>query len=78
MCHWRRVQHVYQRCGHAVNLPEQLIECGSRNCKFSQFHPLTCVPPTCTRSCLQYRTYPESYTLTKASYCHACAAAGYR
>ncbi|KAL1681011.1 NADP-dependent oxidoreductase domain-containing protein [Schizophyllum commune] len=57
MCHWRRVQNVYQRCGHVENM----IECGSSRCKFSAYHPPTCQPPSCTKTCLQYRTYPEHY-----------------
>ncbi|KAI4520633.1 hypothetical protein K523DRAFT_350796 [Schizophyllum commune Tattone D] len=78
MCHWRRVQNVYQRCGHVENMPEEMIECGSSRCKFSAYHPPTCQPPSCTKTCLQYRTYPEHYTLNKNAFCRACTAAGYR
>ncbi|TRM57161.1 hypothetical protein BD626DRAFT_225253 [Schizophyllum amplum] len=74
MCHWRRVRNVYLRCGHAENLPDQMIECGSRNCKFSPNHPPSCQPPRCTQTCAQYRLYPELYSPNIDGYCSECAA----
>ncbi|KAI5899097.1 uncharacterized protein SCHCODRAFT_02485815 [Schizophyllum commune H4-8] len=49
-------------CQHpSQHLPIQ-IECGSAQCKFSRYHPPGCMAPMCTRTCFQYRTYPESYS----------------
>ncbi|THH21457.1 hypothetical protein EW146_g100 [Bondarzewia mesenterica] len=54
MCHVRRVKNIYLHCGHAVELPEELIRCESVTCKFSAYHPPTCRPPTCKTTCWQY------------------------
>ncbi|KAG2040325.1 hypothetical protein BDR03DRAFT_949643 [Suillus americanus] len=61
MCCWRHVRNVYLRCGHAFNLPDELITCDSSRCKFSPNHPATCLPPTCKQTCAQYRQYPQQY-----------------
>ncbi|TRM56997.1 hypothetical protein BD626DRAFT_412681 [Schizophyllum amplum] len=75
MCRFRRVRNVFLRCGHAESLPDQLIECESTTCKFSPNHPPTCRPPTCTKTCWQYRQYPEQYSPNIDRYCPACAVA---
>ncbi|KIJ69435.1 hypothetical protein HYDPIDRAFT_123921 [Hydnomerulius pinastri MD-312] len=53
MCHWRRVQNTYKRCGHVYDLPDEMIQCDNKFCKFSPMHPSTCVPPSCTNTCWQ-------------------------
>ncbi|KAL1755160.1 hypothetical protein FB107DRAFT_214238 [Schizophyllum commune] len=68
------VCHVYLLCGHVENMPDQLIMCTSRTCKFSPNHPSTCVPPECTRTCWQYRQYPEQYSPNLNAYCPTCSA----
>ncbi|KAG2126816.1 hypothetical protein DEU56DRAFT_821789 [Suillus clintonianus] len=78
MCYWRRVRNVYLRCGHAINLPDQLITCENTRCKFSPNHPTTCGPPTCKQTCCQYRQYPQQYSPNINSFCPTCEAAGYR
>ncbi|OJA20032.1 hypothetical protein AZE42_04459 [Rhizopogon vesiculosus] len=61
MCSWRHVRNVYLRCGHALNLPDELIACDRPSCRFSPNHPRTCVPPICKETCLQYRQFPQQY-----------------
>ncbi|KII89468.1 hypothetical protein PLICRDRAFT_41129 [Plicaturopsis crispa FD-325 SS-3] len=73
MCRWRQVCHVYLQCGHMVNVPDVLIQCDSRNCKFSPNHPADCKPPSCTRTCAQYRGYPEQYSPNINGLCPSCA-----
>ncbi|KAL4067600.1 hypothetical protein J3A83DRAFT_3692940 [Scleroderma citrinum] len=64
MCHWRRVQNTYKRCGHVFDLPDEMVQCENRYCKFSAMHPSTCVPPKCIETCWQYRQFPQQYTVT--------------
>ncbi|KAK0464845.1 hypothetical protein IW261DRAFT_1163930 [Armillaria novae-zelandiae] len=54
MCRRRQVRNVYLRCGHAFNLPEEIIQCEESKCKFSLFHSSHCKPPVCLRTCWQY------------------------
>ncbi|PBK91095.1 hypothetical protein ARMGADRAFT_933202, partial [Armillaria gallica] len=62
------VRNVYLRCGHTVNLPEEIIRCEQSTCRFSLFHPADCKPPACLKTCWQYRRYPEQYCMdSKAS-----------
>ncbi|KAG7441166.1 uncharacterized protein BT62DRAFT_832797, partial [Guyanagaster necrorhizus] len=56
-----RVRNIYLRCGHSITLPEQIIQCEESTCKFSIFHPESCKPPGCLKTCWQYRRYPEQY-----------------
>ncbi|KAL1746483.1 hypothetical protein HDZ31DRAFT_62154 [Schizophyllum fasciatum] len=74
MCRLRQVCNVYNRCGHAENMPDQLIQCEARNCKFSPNHPTSCKPPSCTKTCFQYRQYPEQFSPHIDAYCPKCAA----
>ncbi|KII88532.1 hypothetical protein PLICRDRAFT_627328 [Plicaturopsis crispa FD-325 SS-3] len=72
MCHWRRVGHIYKRCNHMYQLPEEMIQCDDRYCKFSTSHPSNCVPPKCTQTCWQYRQAPQSYTRHIDNWCPNC------
>ncbi|SJK98985.1 uncharacterized protein ARMOST_02266 [Armillaria ostoyae] len=73
MCRRRQVVNVYIRCGHTINLPEEVIRCEQPNCKFSLFHPPSCRPPACLRTCWQYLRYPEQYTPRINKYCPSCS-----
>ncbi|KAK0203361.1 hypothetical protein DFS33DRAFT_1330506 [Desarmillaria ectypa] len=75
MCRRRQVRNVYTRCGHTVNLPEEIIWCEQLNCKFSLFHPASCKPPDCLRTCWQYLRYPEQYSPNINGYCPSCSQA---
>ncbi|KAK0494416.1 hypothetical protein EDD18DRAFT_1174090 [Armillaria luteobubalina] len=72
MCRRRHVRNVYLRCGHTVNLPEDIIQCKETHCKFSLFHPASCRPPVCQRTCWQYLRYPEQYSPHICGYCPSC------
>ncbi|KAF9024204.1 hypothetical protein BDZ89DRAFT_954920, partial [Hymenopellis radicata] len=48
------------------------IQCESRNCRFSLFHPAACRPPQCLQTCAQYKKFPEQYSPHINSYCPAC------
>ncbi|KAK0489725.1 hypothetical protein EDD18DRAFT_577349 [Armillaria luteobubalina] len=72
MCRRRHVRNVYLRCGHTINLPEQIVRCEESNCRFSLFHPQDCRPPTCLRTCWQYLRYPEQYSPNISRYCPSC------
>ncbi|PBK91100.1 hypothetical protein ARMGADRAFT_1166657 [Armillaria gallica] len=72
MCRRRHVRNVYLRCGHTVNLPEEIIRCEKANCKFSLFHPASCKPLVCLRTCWQYLRYPEQYSPNIYGYCPSC------
>ncbi|KIL00428.1 hypothetical protein PAXRUDRAFT_129948 [Paxillus rubicundulus Ve08.2h10] len=76
MCHWRRVQNTYKRCGHVYDLPDVMIQCDERDCKFSSTHPSTCVPPSCTSTCWQYRQFPRQYNPHIDSFCPPCIQQG--
>lgn len=76
MCHWRRVRNHYRRCNHYLDLPDDLVQCDDRYCKFSTCHPSNCVPPRCTETCWQYRQFPESITPVIDDYCPSCIASG--
>ncbi|KZP16068.1 hypothetical protein FIBSPDRAFT_832157, partial [Athelia psychrophila] len=65
------VRNVYLKCGHAYNLV-RLIQCGSTHCKFSPAHPQSCGPPTCKKTCAQYRQYPQQYAPNINSFCPPC------
>ncbi|PBK91038.1 hypothetical protein ARMGADRAFT_933103, partial [Armillaria gallica] len=72
---WYRVRNVYLRCGHTVNLPEEIIRCEQSDCKFSLFHPAGCKPPACLRTCWQHLQYPEQYSPNINGYCPSCSQA---
>ncbi|KIM52412.1 hypothetical protein SCLCIDRAFT_141149 [Scleroderma citrinum Foug A] len=72
MCRWRHVRNVYLACGHAFTLPDELIVCDNRNCKFSPNHPPDCTPPKCKQTCWQYRQYPQQYSPNINSMCPTC------
>ncbi|PBK91109.1 hypothetical protein ARMGADRAFT_1111058 [Armillaria gallica] len=72
MCRRRQVRNIYTRCGHAYTLPEEYIQCEQSNCKFSLFHPASCKPPACLRTCW-HRRFPEQYSPHIDSYCPACS-----
>ncbi|KAF7441373.1 hypothetical protein PC9H_001723 [Pleurotus ostreatus] len=67
-----RVRNVYLKCGHSQTLPDQLNQCDSPRCKFSPYHPSSCQPPACTKTCIQYRGYPEQYSPNIDGLCPAC------
>ncbi|KAJ7671297.1 hypothetical protein DFH06DRAFT_1320089 [Mycena polygramma] len=73
MCRWRQVRNLYLRCGHHENLPPVEVKCISPRCKFSPNHPAGCVPPSCTRTCVQYHLYPEQYNPNIDGYCSTCS-----
>ncbi|KAF8995420.1 hypothetical protein BDZ89DRAFT_1084774, partial [Hymenopellis radicata] len=72
MCRLRQVLNVYTKCGHGISLPDELIRCESRHCRFSLFHPTSCKPPQCRRTCAQFKKFPEQYSPHINSYCPAC------
>ncbi|KAK0220556.1 hypothetical protein IW262DRAFT_1034650 [Armillaria fumosa] len=72
MCRRRHVRNIYVRCGHAFNLPEEIIQCEQSKCKFSLFHSAGCKPPICLRTCWQYLRYPEQHSPHIGSYCPFC------
>ncbi|KAG5715239.1 hypothetical protein E4T56_gene3029 [Termitomyces sp. T112] len=74
MCKWRQVQHFYAVCKHAYNLPDELIQCEDRYCKFSSTHPGGAVDcgPKCRNTCWQYRQFPQQYNRTFQQMCQKC------
>ncbi|KIK93449.1 hypothetical protein PAXRUDRAFT_145081 [Paxillus rubicundulus Ve08.2h10] len=48
------------------------IKCDLRHCKFSPKHPPNCVPPQCTKTCWQYRQYPQQYAPQIDNKCPKC------
>ncbi|KAG1772650.1 hypothetical protein EDD22DRAFT_376551 [Suillus occidentalis] len=72
MCHWRRVRNTYNQCGHVFDLADEMIRCDDRYCKFSSSHPNTCVPPSCTTTCWQYRQFPQQFNRFIDSVCPGC------
>ncbi|KZP02860.1 hypothetical protein FIBSPDRAFT_845472 [Athelia psychrophila] len=76
MCHWRRVQNHYKRCGHEFDLPDEMIQCEDRFCKFSSAHPSDCKSPACADTCWQYRTFPAMYRPELDRWCPVCVQAG--
>ncbi|TFK45072.1 hypothetical protein BDQ12DRAFT_674085 [Crucibulum laeve] len=71
MCKWRQVRDIYVRCGHTYALPDELIPCVDRFCKFSETHPRDC-GPNCRTTCWQYRQFPEQYDRTLDRQCPSC------
>ncbi|KAF8077974.1 hypothetical protein FPV67DRAFT_1463679 [Lyophyllum atratum] len=61
MCKWRQVQHIFAQCNHVYNLPDEMIQCDDRWCKFSTIHPADC-GPNCKTTCWQYRQFPQQYS----------------
>ncbi|KAG2037219.1 hypothetical protein BDR03DRAFT_957730 [Suillus americanus] len=76
MCHWRRVRNTYSQCGHVFDLADEMIRCDDRYCKFSSSHPSTCVPPSCTTTCWQYRQFPQQFNRFIDSVCPSCTQLG--
>ncbi|KAF9024478.1 hypothetical protein BDZ89DRAFT_1069006 [Hymenopellis radicata] len=74
MCCLRQVRNVYTQCGHGVTLPDEMINCENSKCRWSPFHPLTCKPPSCLRTCRQNKTFPEQYNPHINALCPACVA----
>ncbi|KAG7449435.1 uncharacterized protein BT62DRAFT_945712 [Guyanagaster necrorhizus] len=72
MCYYRQVRNIYTRCGHGVTDPDEEIRCNLVNCKFSTTHPRHCRPPACTKTCWQYRQYPQQYSPNINGYCPQC------
>lgn len=70
MCCRRRVHNFYTVCGHTHILPEELVECDSRWCKFSRNHSPNCTD--CKNTCWQYRQYPQHYTPHINGKCQEC------
>ncbi|GLB34981.1 putative cyclin family protein [Lyophyllum shimeji] len=58
MCRWRQVQHIFALCNHVYNVPDEMIQCDDRWCKFSTTHPADC-GPNCKNTCWQYRQFPQ-------------------
>ncbi|KAF9043703.1 hypothetical protein BDZ89DRAFT_1008650 [Hymenopellis radicata] len=73
MCCLRQVRNVYTKCGHGVTLPDEMINCENSKCRWSPFHPATCTPPNCLRTCKQYKTFPQQYSPQIDAFCPACA-----
>ncbi|KAG5735447.1 hypothetical protein E4T56_gene12851 [Termitomyces sp. T112] len=74
MCRRRHVAHNYTLCGHIIQQAETIVVCYSRYCKFSPSHPSECLSPQCTRTCAQYRGWPEQYSLRIDTLCPNCLA----
>ncbi|KAJ4469459.1 hypothetical protein C8J55DRAFT_524013 [Lentinula edodes] len=77
MCRYRQVQNTYSRCGHVIREPDVLIPCADRFCKFSAYHPPDC-GPNCSKTCWQYRQFPEQYNPLINNVCPSCYNAGMR
>ncbi|KAJ3786620.1 hypothetical protein GGU10DRAFT_351348 [Lentinula aff. detonsa] len=77
MCRYRQVQNTYSRCGHVIREPDELIPCADRFCKFSAYHPPDC-GPNCSKTCWQYRQFPEQYNPLVNNVCPSCYRAGMR
>ncbi|KAF8582681.1 hypothetical protein K439DRAFT_1350615, partial [Ramaria rubella] len=71
-CDGDRVCNKFTVCGHSYDLPEEMIQCDSRWCKFSSTHPQDCSGPECKRTCWQYRQYPQVYAPQINNICPAC------
>ncbi|KAF8188414.1 hypothetical protein BJ912DRAFT_968811 [Pholiota molesta] len=72
MCRWRQINDTYAGCGHAYRLPDEMVYCGDRWCKFSPYHDPEC-GPNCKETCWQYRQFPEQINRRldrKCSYCY--------
>ncbi|KAF6758375.1 hypothetical protein DFP72DRAFT_173661 [Ephemerocybe angulata] len=69
MCRWRQVCFVFQKCGCAIQQPDEEVLCDSPNCKFSPFHPKSCQLPACRKTCTQQRGYPQQHTVTVNAVC---------
>ncbi|KAK0240169.1 hypothetical protein IW261DRAFT_966809 [Armillaria novae-zelandiae] len=74
MCRWRQVQNTYSQCGHVVRVPDEMIYCDDRFCKFSAAHPSNC-GSNCSKTCWQRRQFPEQYNPLINSSCPSCKAA---
>ncbi|KAF9264704.1 hypothetical protein L218DRAFT_197784 [Marasmius fiardii PR-910] len=61
------VQNTYSRCGHIIRLPDELIPCYDRYCKFSVAHPPDCTGSQCRDKCWQYKQFPEQYRMFRLS-----------
>lgn len=72
MCHERHVANDYKLCGHTVRLPDEFIECGKPNCRYSAYHNPNCA--NCLQTCQQIRGYPEQYRPLINRYCPSCTA----
>ncbi|KAH6918609.1 hypothetical protein BKA70DRAFT_21932 [Coprinopsis sp. MPI-PUGE-AT-0042] len=70
-----RITDVFQGCGHAYRLPDEMLQCDDRFCKFSTTHPDNC-GPNCKTSCWQYRQFPEQIHRTFDRKCPSCLSAG--
>ncbi|KAF8894589.1 hypothetical protein BD779DRAFT_850841 [Infundibulicybe gibba] len=71
---WRQVQDTY-KCGHVYSVPDKLIPCEDRYCKFSPLHPDDC-GSNCGKTCWQYRQFPEQYNLKLDRLCLRCEREG--
>ncbi|RDX47495.1 hypothetical protein OH76DRAFT_1354126 [Lentinus brumalis] len=77
MCHWRRVRNYYKRCRHYLDLPDEMIQCDDRHCKFSDRHPPDCRGARCIQTCWQYRQFPQQYQPVIDGYCSTCIIMGH-
>ncbi|KAF8914500.1 hypothetical protein CPB85DRAFT_1412300 [Mucidula mucida] len=71
-----RVRNVYTKCGHGVTLVCRLLQtiyCENSKCRWSPFHPTTCKPPSCLKTCQQYKTFPQQYSPQIDAFCPTCA-----
>ncbi|KAH7099907.1 hypothetical protein BKA62DRAFT_708368 [Auriculariales sp. MPI-PUGE-AT-0066] len=74
MCFFRRVRNTFVACGHQYDLPEEHVDCGNENCRFSEEHDARCVEPYCRQNgCIQYHTHPQVYLPQINRQCPRCA-----
>ncbi|KAF8163277.1 hypothetical protein B0H34DRAFT_316322 [Crassisporium funariophilum] len=52
MCRWRQIEDTYAFCNHTYRLPDEMVYCPERDCKFSPAHPPNC-GPRCSTTCWQ-------------------------
>jgi len=71
MCRYRQIQDTYAHCNHVYRVPDQMVYCPERDCKFSPYHPEDC-GPNCKRTCWQYRRFPEQIDRRFDRLCPRC------
>jgi len=81
MCRWRQIQDHYAQCDHSYRLPDEMVYCPDRWCKFSPYHVneegvhVDRCGPECTTTCWQYRQFPEQIFRRLDRLCVHCQAA---
>ncbi|KAK0489693.1 hypothetical protein EDD18DRAFT_1189046 [Armillaria luteobubalina] len=71
MCHLA-VLEIFTSDVAIVSTSLKTLSNEETHCKFSLFHPASCRPPVCQRTCWQYLHYPEQYSPHICGYCPSC------